>query len=126
MRFYKHPASDYDYASPWHLKGYRPSTPDAIDFACSETYRRGLTVLHGGTDPGPYEAPQRPADRTEGRLNDLEALVAQPGSVARAYEERLEQLRGEVKYLERKLQDILMARAKAKQPKRGKLTGIDI
>jgi len=42
-------------------------------------------------------------DHLDGRVNDLEAISAQRGSIPRQYQEQIQQLRGEVAYLHKKI-----------------------
>ena len=52
----------------------------------------------------PLELPQE-AEDLDDRINDLESLSAQPGSVPQYYHDRIEQLQGKLNFLQNKMNE---------------------
>ena len=83
------------------------------DFPCSNLFRAFSYDSCGVQDPGSAPLSSQPniADLDD-RLNDLEAISAESGSMPRQYHDSLQQIRGQVLYLQNKLQEQIKKRAK--------------
>jgi len=84
---------------------YIPVTPSDFDFPCSNTFRGFYHEEFGGGDPANHGNYRTLTDLTEieDRLNDLEAEIARPGSIPRRYTEELKQIKGQMLYLQGKI-----------------------
>ena len=75
--------------------------PDDFDFPCSDTFR----AFYGNEQGSPL-----PAADMEDRIDNLEAISSESGRVPRRYEGRLEQIQGQVLYLQNKLNEQTLKR----------------
>jgi hypothetical protein len=83
--------------------------PEDFDYPMSSIFRGYSYEYCGERDPG--YVPESIAE-LKAQLNDLQAIVAEPGSVPRQYYNQLQQLRGEVAYLRTKVAEMRAKRQK--------------
>lgn len=65
-------------------------------------------------DEGSYIEDSTELDAVTIQLNDLQAIVAEPGRIPRQYNEKLQQLQGEMAYLRNKVNELLDSSHKRK------------
>ena len=98
---------------------YFPLKPDDFDYPMSMAFRAFSYDYCGVTDPG-YVSLKPDVSDLDDRINDLEAISAQPGSIPRYYDDRTQQVENKVTGLQNKLNELIDKR-KGKQEK---ITGI--
>ena len=91
-------------------------TPSDFDFACSDSWRGYYHEEFGGRDPANTGSYRELPDITaiENRINDLEAEASFSGSIPRRYTEELQQVTGQVLFLQEKVNE-MRARRKKKE-----------
>jgi len=104
---------------------YHPIRPEDYDFACSNSFRAWTYEYCGVPDPGniPY---QPDTEKVEQRINNLEAISAEPGQIPRQYHDQLRQLKGQVLYLQKKIEEMSEQKKKITYKKQVFKDGIEI
>ena len=85
---------------------YTPLKPDDYDFPMADSFRAMSYRDCGVQDPG-YVPPQPDLEDLEDRINDLEAISAQPGSVPQYYHDRTNQLQNRINRVQNALSGYL-------------------
>ena len=83
-------------------------------------YREYLYDYSNTFDTPGYVPPEPDIAELEDRINDLEAMSAEPGSIPQYYFEQMQQLKGQVNFLQGKVNDLSSKRKR----KQDKITGI--
>jgi len=109
------------------LDHYYPLRKEDFDFSMSYSYYRGLSQYHGWPDPGTDIVEE---SNLEDRIDNLEAITAESGSMPRHYHDRLQQLEARVIRAETKLNEYLSPKKQTQLEKssknlRSRLKGID-
>lgn len=91
---------------------------DDWDFACSNTFRGYSFTHYGEHDPADIP-PQVDLSAIESKLNELEDIIARPGAIPRQYQYQLQQLRGQVIYLQNKINEHIDKSRKRERPAKG-------